>query len=84
MTIYFNSDRSGTFNLYRYDIASRQTRQITHSKDWDVRWPSADGEGQIVYESGRRAAYLRYAQPIRIARSRSRCLRTSPPRGPSR
>ena len=49
--IYFNSDRTGTFNLYRYDIASKQTRQLTHYKDWDVRWPSADAEGQIVYES---------------------------------
>jgi tricorn protease len=49
--IYFNSDRTGTFNLYRYDIATKQTRQLTHYKDWDVRWPSADAEGQIVYES---------------------------------
>jgi tricorn protease len=49
--IYFNSDRSGTFNLYRYEIASKQTRQLTHYKDWDVRWPSADADGQIVYES---------------------------------
>jgi len=48
--IYFNSDRSGVFNLYRYDIESRQTRQITHYHDWDVRWPSADADGQIVYE----------------------------------
>jgi len=48
--IYFNSDRSGTFNLYRYDVASRTTTQVTHYKDWDVRWPSSDGSGQIVYE----------------------------------
>jgi tricorn protease len=47
--IYFNSDRSGVFNLYRYDITTRETRQITHYKDWDVRWPSADAD-QIVYE----------------------------------
>jgi len=47
--IYFNSDRSGVFNLYRYDVESRQTRQITHYEEWDVRWPSADA-GQIVYE----------------------------------
>src|SRR5882724_8520418 len=47
--IYFNSDRTGVFNLYRYDVESRQTRQITHYHDWDVRWPSAD-DGQIVYE----------------------------------
>jgi tricorn protease len=49
--IYFNSDRTGVFNLFRYDIATRQTRQLTHYQDWDVRWPSSDAEGQIVYES---------------------------------
>jgi tricorn protease len=48
--IYFNSDRSGSFNLYRYDIASEQIQQVTHYRDWDVRWPSADASGQIVYE----------------------------------
>jgi tricorn protease len=48
--IYFNSDRSGVFNLYRYDLASRQTQQITRYTDWDVRWPSADADGEIVYE----------------------------------
>src|SRR6202022_1304391 len=47
--IYFNSDRSGVFNLYRYDVESRQTQQITHYKDWDVRWPSAE-DSQIVFE----------------------------------
>jgi tricorn protease len=49
--IYFNSDRTGVFNLFRYDIATRETQQLTHYRDWDVRWPSADAEGQIVYES---------------------------------
>ena len=48
--IFFNSDRSGVFNLYRYDVESRQTQQVTHYTDWDVRWPSADAAGQIVYE----------------------------------
>jgi len=48
--VYFNSDRSGVFNLYRYDVGTRQTTQITHYTDWDVRWPSADADGQIVYE----------------------------------
>jgi tricorn protease len=48
-SIYFNSDRSGVFNLYRYDVATRQTEQVTHYREWDVRWPSADAE-QIVYE----------------------------------
>ena len=48
--VYFNSDRTGVFNLFRYDVATRQTRQLTHYQDWDVRWPSADAEGQIIYE----------------------------------
>jgi len=49
-TIYFNSDRSGTFNLYAYDLASAKTTAITRNTTWDVRWPSSDHAGRIVYE----------------------------------
>jgi len=49
-TIYFNSDRDGTFNLYAYDITSTKITQLTTNKVWDVRWPSSDGQGRIVYE----------------------------------
>ncbi|MFA6166934.1 MAG: S41 family peptidase [Gemmatimonadaceae bacterium] len=49
-TIYFSSDRSGTFNLYAYDLTSAKTAPITHSTTWDVRWPSSDHAGRIVYE----------------------------------
>jgi tricorn protease len=49
-TIYFNSDRDGHFNLYAYGVSSSKTTQITHSKQWDVRWPSSDHDGRIVYE----------------------------------
>jgi tricorn protease len=49
-TIYFNSDRDGHFNLYAYNISSGKTTQITNNKIWDVRWPSSDNEGRIVYE----------------------------------
>ena len=31
--VYFNSDRSGVFNLYRYDVATRQIEQLTHYRD---------------------------------------------------
>jgi tricorn protease len=48
--IYFDSDRTGTLNLYSYDLASGATAQLTRSPQWDVRWPSADEQGQIVYE----------------------------------
>ncbi|HYX28973.1 MAG TPA: hypothetical protein VE863_10415, partial [Pyrinomonadaceae bacterium] len=49
-TIYYNSDRDGHFNLYSYNIGNSKTAQITHSKQWDVRWPSTDHQGRIVYE----------------------------------
>jgi tricorn protease len=49
--IYFSSDRDGTLNLYSYDIASKRTTELTHSNKWDVRWPSSDHVGQIVYEA---------------------------------
>lgn len=48
--IYFVSDRDGTLNLYSYDLARKTVSQLTRSKTWDVRWPSADELGQIVYE----------------------------------
>ena len=49
-TIYFTSDRTGTLNLYAYDLGSRDTRPLTNSTAWDVRWPGDDGRNQIVYE----------------------------------
>lgn len=48
--IYFTSFRDGTLNLYSYDPSSNETAQLTRSDTWDVRWPSADEEGRIVYE----------------------------------
>lgn len=49
-TVYFCSDRDGTLNLYSYDVASGDVAQITQSSTWDVRWPSSDNDGRIVYE----------------------------------
>src|SRR5882762_6365640 len=49
-TIYFNSDRDGHFNLYSYNVSSARTNQVTRSKLWDVRWPSSDHDGRIIYE----------------------------------
>ena len=51
-TIYFVSDRTGTLNLYKFDIGSGQTTQLTRSDTWDVRWASSDEKGTIVYELG--------------------------------
>ena len=48
--IYFTSDRSGTFNIYAYDLAGGKVAPVTSSRTWDVRWPSTDHVGRIVYE----------------------------------
>ena len=49
--IYFNSDRTGTLNLFVYDPADKSTKQVTTFTDFDVRWPSM-GPGAIVFENG--------------------------------
>jgi len=48
--IYFASDRDDTLNLYVYDTKTKKTEQVTHSKKWDLRWPSTDHKSEIVYE----------------------------------
>lgn len=48
--IYFASDRDDTLNLYVYDTKTKKTDEVTHSKTWDVRWPSTDHKGHIIYE----------------------------------
>jgi tricorn protease len=48
--IYFNSDRDDHFNLYAWNETDGSIEQITDFDPWDVRWPSDDGEGRIVFE----------------------------------
>ena len=47
--IYFVSERAGRANLFVYDIATKQTRQLTHHADYDVKFPSI-GKKSLVYE----------------------------------
>jgi len=49
--IYFASDRDLKLNLYSYDIDSKEVKQITTFKDYDVMWPSGEN-GQVVFENG--------------------------------
>jgi tricorn protease len=49
--IYFTSDRTGTLNLYSYDLISKQTTAVSDFDNYDVLWPSAS-EDKIVYENG--------------------------------
>ena len=51
-TIYFNSDRDGTFNLYAYDVAKKTTTQVTTSHDVGRALAERGRQaGRIVYES---------------------------------
>lgn len=49
--VYFTSDRKGMLNLWSWNPATRETRQVTEHRDFDVLWPSA-GRSSIVYEAG--------------------------------
>jgi tricorn protease len=48
--IYFTSDRTGTMNIFEYDTKTEKIVQLTHEKQWDVRWASGEAAGKIVYE----------------------------------
>ena len=49
-SIYYTSDKDGKFNLYSYENANGRTTQVTRNRDWDIRWPSSDNQGKIVWE----------------------------------
>lgn len=46
--IYFASDRTGIYNLYSYDLRSKQTKQLSNFEHYGVRWIGA-GSGAIVF-----------------------------------
>jgi len=50
--VYFVSDRDDVLNLYRYDVATGATTQLTKHRNFDTRWASGDRAGHIVYELG--------------------------------
>lgn len=52
--IYFRSDRNGEFNLFSFDLKSKEIKQLTSFTDFPVLSASAGG-GKIIYE---RAGHL--------------------------
>jgi tricorn protease len=52
-TIYFDSDQGPErrMNLRAYSLKTKQIRQLTHFKEFDVNWPSL-GPDSIVFENG--------------------------------
>jgi tricorn protease len=75
--IYYLSDAGPhhRLNIWRYDLETKESKQITHFKDYDVKWPSngpgADGEGEIVFEYNARLYLLNLASeqatPVNIS-----------------
>jgi tricorn protease len=47
--IYFLSDRDGRINLFSTDLTSKETKQLTTFKDFDIKFPSI-GKDSIVFE----------------------------------
>ncbi len=57
--LYFLSDRNGEFNLFSYDLKSREIKQLTHYNDFPIIDASGHGE-KIIYEQ---AGYLHLFDP---------------------
>jgi tricorn protease len=57
--VYFRSDRDGEFNIWAYDVKTKQVKQVTHHADFPVMNASA-GAGKIVYEQ---AGWLHLLDP---------------------
>ncbi len=66
--IVFISDRNeGAANLFAYDTGTKQLRQLTHEKTWDIRSADVDGD-TVVYEIGGRF------QTLSLAREKEQAL----------
>jgi tricorn protease len=50
-SVFFISDRDGVMNLYRTDLATKKSVQLTRYGEYDIKWPSL-GTDEIVYENG--------------------------------
>lgn len=42
--IYFISDRTGISNLFEFDIATKEIRQLTSHEKYGIKWAAADGD----------------------------------------
>lgn len=49
--IFFISDRDMTMNIFVYNTQTKQTEKVTNYTDYDVKFPSTNGQ-IIVYEKG--------------------------------
>lgn len=71
--IYFISDRTSAYNLYVYDIPTKQTKQLTSYGQHGIRWTAAGGGGIAFVRDGRIHLY-----DIGSNQTRSLDIRVSP------
>jgi tricorn protease len=55
--LYFLSDRAGEFNLFRFDLKTKDLAQLTRHDDFPIDSASA-GDGRIIYEQAGRLHVL--------------------------
>lgn len=51
--IYFISDRTGAYNLFSYDLRTKQSRQLTSYEQHGIRWTAAGGGVVAFVRDGR-------------------------------
>ena len=61
-TFWFSSDRSGIFNVYRYDLASQRTEQMTNVLG-GAFYPTVNAAGDLVYAAYTVGGYKLYTYP---------------------
>ncbi len=49
--IFYASDKDTRLNIWKYNTITKENIQITHHTQFDVMWPSGNGN-QLVYENG--------------------------------
>ena len=49
--IFYASDQDQKLNIWQYNTETKENKQITKHSEFDVMWPSGNGD-QLVYENG--------------------------------
>ena len=68
-TVYFKSDRDGEFNLYSYDLTSKQATKHTDFKDFGLINLAVSNDGKLILEQ---AGYLHSFDPATKSLNRLR------------
>jgi hypothetical protein len=66
--VYFSSDRTGIFNVYVHDLATRETRQVTNVRGAALMPAVSDDERTLVYVGYRSTGFELFTMPLEPAR----------------